>query len=335
MRKLSAVLIVGLAVPALRVEAQAGITSLRGQVVSRSGSPVSNALIRIEGQNRTVEARADSTGVFVFPGLSIGRWRVVVQSLGFMPDTTMVELTDDQTTIRVQLRSAATDLDLVLVSARWWGVRGVVGTKGYTPLADASVEVVGRKRRTRTNAAGFFALELSRNESYLLRVEREGFRDRLFSIRLADTRVEELSVLLDSANNVPWELNALDELDRRLRMASPMSARVARGELLKYAVGDLSDALALSSSMLAKGLVLNRDACVFLDGVARPGLPVDAVDPRTVEFVEVYGPSDDRSGTLARRWPPNAPCGVDVPQQMRRSGVRGATVRYVVVWSRK
>lgn len=332
MVKLTVVLVVGLCTLSLCANAQTAMASLRGQVIARSGSPVANALVRIDGLGRVFESRTDSTGTFGFTGLSIGRWRVVVVSLGFVPETTTVDLTEEKATIEVKLRPVAADLDRFLVSAKWWGVRGVVGTKSYTAISEASVEVVGRKSKTKTNADGLFAIELSRNESYLIRVVRKGYHTKLLSIRLTDARVKELSVLLEPLTDGSRELSTMDELDRRLRMASPMSARVARSDLLKNEVRDLGDALALSSGMIAKGLVLNRDACVFVDGVARPGLPVDAIDPTTVEFVEVYGAGDDRSGTLARRWPPNAPCGVEVPQPLRRSGVRGATVRYVVIW---
>jgi hypothetical protein len=76
-----------------------------------------------------------------------------------------------------------------------------------------------------------------------------------------------------------------------------------------------------------------RSACVFVDGVARPALPVDMVDPQRVEFIEVYAGGADRSGLLARRWPPRAECGAG-GSPLRNVG-NTQVVQFVVIWTRR
>lgn len=58
-----------------------------------------------------------------------------------------------------------------------------------------------------------------------------------------------------------------------------------------------------------KGMRLTDVACVFIDGAPRPGLSANAIDPESIEAVEMYASNAERSGTVATRWPRNQPCG--------------------------
>lgn len=328
-------LCIGMSVPTAHLHAQEATGSIRGRVLSPEGRGMQEVRVRAVSSTRQLETRTDSDGLFQFVGLAPGRWSVVVQVLGFLRDSTTVDVPARVLIHDVTLQQVATALDRQIVRADWVGVRGVVGTRDHEAIANASITVAGKAYQTRSESSGQFAMELPKNQSWLLRVTAPGYASRYVSARTWDRGGPELAILLDSAGPANSNTMLEEEMQRRLRIASPMAARVSREELLQYGINNLLEAVSTSSGFVSRGMVLNRDACVFVDGVAKPGWPLDAIDPRTVEFIEAYGASDDRSGTLATRWPLNAPCGVSVAGVSRRRGTPGANAKYIVVWTRK
>ncbi|MEQ1833378.1 MAG: M56 family metallopeptidase, partial [Candidatus Eisenbacteria bacterium] len=141
-------------------------------------------------------------------------------------------------------------------------------------------------------------------------------------------------VPLDTTLQAPRDLWIWRDLDQRLKFATPRSVQVSRDEIEATDAVSLGAALGLTRSGASRGVVINRRACVFVNGVARPGYPVDAIDAGDVEFVEAYPPGSDLTRTLALRWPPGATCGVpDGTIQAHSAGAR-QVVQFVAVWLR-
>jgi hypothetical protein len=92
-----------------------------------------------------------------------------------------------------------------------------------------------------------------------------------------------------------------------------------------------------------------ESACLFVDGIPRPGATIRDFPIEEIEAIEVYGPPMNRSdptGTLASRWPRGAMCGMAsgaraafaggrvpaTPFNLSSSAVR---IQFVMIWLRK
>lgn len=300
------------------------LRDISGRVTGPDGQGVASVLVRAQRGDDVREARTDSLGTYRIVGAWAGTWTVTMRRIGYVADSTTVTVSDDARLDR-QLARAAVRVDGRVITERWTGVHGVVGDRNYQPLTGATVEVVGRKDTQAVTPEGQFALPKQAGGSVLLRVSAPGHDARLVSALVPPDGAVELSVLLDVASETAISDVVAGELDLRMTWSSPMAARITRAEVLAADTRDLRLALELAPSINARGIRVARTACVFVDGVARPGWPIDAIRPETVEFIEVYGGGAERTGILARRWPPRAECGA--------GGAPGG--QYVVVWTHK
>ena len=95
----------------------------------------------------------------------------------------------------------------------------------------------------------------------------------------------------------------------------------------------LDTALESTPTIRRKTIVIRRAACLFVDGIPRPGVPVDAILAGDVEFVEVYPPGSELTRTLQQAWPLGAACGVRDNSAMRYGNSR-QTAQFISVWQR-
>ncbi len=308
---------------------------LVGRVTDPAGAPVADAILRATQGARTVLAEADGDGDFRLSGLAGGTWTIAVRRLGFRPVAVDIEMPAEGLRRDFTLERAISALDPQLIAAKWTGVRGIVGdARRIAPLAGARVRLLGSDATTGSDSAGAFALPLPGGREILLRVERVGFAARLISVAVPEDGYVELEVALDTVLQAPRDQWMWRDLDQRLKFATPRSVQVSRDEIESTDAVSLGGALTLSRSVASRGLVINRRACVFVNGVARPGYPVDAIRAGDVEFVEAYPPGTDLTRTLALRWPPGAECGVpDGTIQAHAAGAR-QVVQFVSVWLR-
>lgn len=308
---------------------------LSGRVIDTAGAPVANAVLRATQGARTVIAEADGDGDFRIAGLAGGMWTVSIRRLGFRPVALDIEMPAEGLRRNFTLEGNAPTLDPQLIAAKWTGVRGVVGdARHVAPLAGAQVRLLGSDATTASDSLGHFALPLPGGRDIVLRVERAGFAARLISVAVPENGYVELDVPLDTTLQAPRDLWIWRDLDRRLKFATPRSVQVSRDEIAATDAASLGGALSLARSVASRGVVINRRACVFVNGVARPGYPVDAIRANDVEFVEAYPPGSDLTRSLALRWPPNATCGVpDGTIQAHSAGAR-QVVQFVGVWLR-
>lgn len=318
---------------------------LVGVLLGSDSTPIRDAVVRATQGPRTLMGRSNAQGVYRVGDLGPGEWTVVVRRLGFSPF--LDRLTFDPAGMRRDyvLRELVATLDPVLVAEGWTGVRGIVGdVRSLAPLAGARVTLIGGDTTARTDSAGRFALPLSAGRAVALRVDREGFAPQLLTATVPRDGYLEFDLPLDTLRDAQRSQVVWEDLDRRLRFATPRAAHVGRDELAASDAVRLDAALNESPSLVSRGVIVTRAACVLVDGVPRPGLSVDGILSADVEFVEVYPAGTDLSRTLVLRWPPRAECGSPGATQRGAMGglVRGGTRRgldpqlaeFVVVWTR-
>lgn len=309
------------------------LRDIAGRISGPDGAGIPLVLVRAQQGEFVREARTDSAGHYRIVGAWAGRWLVTARRLGFAADSSTVTVTDAGLRHDRVLAPLVPRIGAQVITAAWSGVHGVVGDRTYQPVANATVEVVGRNRSGTTTADGSFAFPQLPGTPLLLRVRAPGFEPRLVSALIPASGNVELSVLLDAQQGDGPSLVLADELDMRMAWSSPLSAYLTRAEVLAAETRDLRLALELAPAVNRKGLRVTRAACVFVDGVARPSLPLDLVDPERVEFIEIYAGAADRSGLLARRWPPSAECGAG-GTPLRSTG-SSQVVQFVVIWTRR
>jgi hypothetical protein len=151
----------------------------------------------------------------------------------------------------------------------------------------------------------------------------------------------ELAFLLDSGRAPSIQPALLDELSQRQRWRGFDSALVPRSELMRHDGATLTGAIRGSPSFSRKGLLIDDDACVFVNGVPKPGWTLDAFTAEEIEAVEVYAGRSELSGTLRRSWPRGMACGATPPPTAslstagrRAARTRSGQVSMVVIWLR-
>lgn len=308
---------------------------LAGRILDETGAPVGGAVLRATLGARTIIADADADGDYRISGLAAGVWLVSVRRLGYRPVAIEVVMPPEGLRRDLFVETAKVSLDPVLIAARWTGIRGLVGdARRITPLPGATVSIVGSDASVGTDSLGQFALSVPGGRAVLLRVERMGYATRVMSVRVPAERYLDVELPLDTVGRPAMDAWVWRDLDRRLKYATPRAAQVTREELEASDAVSLGTALQLAESVQRLGIIVNRRACVFVNGVARPAYPVDAILAGNVEFVEVYPPGSEITRTLALKWPPGATCGV--PDGTIRASGAGArqVAQFVVVWLR-
>lgn len=308
---------------------------LVGRVLDGEGAGVGSAVVRATQGPRTLLAFTQDDGDFRLGGLGGGNWTIAVRRLGYRPLVVELALPAEGLRRDFTLDAVTTALDPVLVAARWSGVRGVVGdARNVTALPGASIRLLGSDAAASSDSLGFFALPLPGGRDVVLRVERAGFVTRLVTASVPEDGYVELDIPLDTAPRAPKDYWVWRDLDQRLKFATPRAAMIGRDEIAESDAVSLGAALSLARSTTQLGLVINRRACVFVNGLPRPGFPVDAIEAGDVEFVEAYPPGSELTRSLALRWPPGATCGVPDGTIRASSAGERQVVQFVSVWLR-
>jgi hypothetical protein len=214
-------------------------------------------------------------------------------------------------------------------------VTGVVGdARRISPLAGASVRILGAETGAGSDTLGRFAVPLPGGRDALLRVERAGFETRLISVSVPAEGYLELDVPLDTQPEKPRDGYRWSDLDQRLKFATPRAVLISRRDIESSDALSLLTALQFSKQMQALGAQIDRRACVFVNGVPRPAFPLDAIMANDVEFVEAYPPGTELTRTLAMNWPTGVACGV-AEGPIRATNARSRLlVQFVSVWLR-
>jgi hypothetical protein len=298
------------------------------------------ALVTLNTSTEIRSTRTDETGSFLFAKLLPGTYQLKVRRLGYDPSTQTVSIAGD-TRVTVSLTRLAT-LDTVRVRAAAQGIYGVVATAhDLRPPPNATVQIFGTSvGQVSADSTGRFFYAVQTPGPYLVRGKAPGLAAQTVSVTVQPHDGVEVALLLDSADaEIPGLEMAYGDFRSRLVRRGNASAVVPRTELLTNGNGGVVSSLTTAQSFNAKSLHFTDVACVFVDGMPRPGLSANAVDAESVEAVEVYTATSERSGTLAERWPRNMPCSTTgapaVTQAKIQPGGRAAPsdiVRWIVIW---
>lgn len=207
---------------------------LMGRVAdSTTARPLAGALVVVGGTRAT---RTDENGEYAIALPRSGEHVVEVRRVGYAPGrlTIQVAPTDDRVFADIALQRLAT-LDTVRVIGAARAVHGVVANaRTLTPLADASVELLGAGHADTTGDDGRFFIPFKTGTTFLVRAKSKGHAPQMISIVVPPDSGLEISMLLDSSTaDYPRRLEmAFAAFDQRSRWRSFASAIIPRSELL-------------------------------------------------------------------------------------------------------
>lgn len=317
--------------------AQTPARVVRGTVRdSASGRPLSGAAVELAGASLHATTRSDQQGGFQFARLAAGRYQVTVREIGYTQASREIDVSERDATIAIRMVPTSQRLDTVRVNANVTAVYGIVGTTvGLHPVSGADVQVIGSQQRATTDSAGRFFVALKKGGSYFVRVRHDGFTDQFSPVDMPNDHAVETFILLDSGTVATGTDALWDELDERLRWEGQHGALIPGDQITRWG-GSTSDAIRGSQAFVRKGLQLTPKVCLFVNGLPKPGWPLDAIRPEQIATVELYTDTGDETNTLFARWPKGADCGSDTGGSSPTSRFdRKSIIRYAVVWLKK
>jgi hypothetical protein len=245
-----------------------------------------------------------------------------------------VDLRSGANQVALQMAPNGQRLAPVRVGAKGEGIYGVVASSAdFKPIAGARVMAVGSSRSVVTDSAGAYFIDLRRPGQYVLRVTADGFGEDIYPLVVKNDQVIDASRLLDVSRAAPIPPGMWRDFDERARLRANNSA-LPTGSELRKAGAMLSDAFAASPSVQAKGLRVSGDACVFINGMPKPGFAIGSISSDDVEVVEVYGNDrfDRAVMELKKIWPRKWAC-----SGMTGGGSAAATTTagWVVIWMKR
>jgi hypothetical protein len=342
----------------LTVRAQ-GLVTVRGMVSNEAGRPLEYAQVTLDPQGATRQVRTDREGRYSFLGVPQGAHNLRVTWVGFSPETKQVDVASGDVTADFVLRRV-TRLDTVSVTAKRTGLFGTVIAKdSLLPVPGARIEIIGARKADSTNSSGTFNFPELKPGSYVVRVKHPFFESRNFGVNVPVDGGTELDVVVERGRvSRDQHMEMLyREMDTRLTFRGINTAFVPREVLSGREKMSLDKALVFAPEVAKKQLFVASDLCLFVDGVARPGMNLADFAPEDIESVELYGAPGrltttfqrggnvggtldtnravkqaDPSGSLVSRWPPRTPCGREpLPSEAALSPSR-VKVLFAAVW---
>jgi hypothetical protein len=306
--------------------------SLSGTVTNESARPIEQAHVLLDPGNGQREIRTDRDGAFRFIGVPPGTHRLRVLRIGFQPLDTAVAITAAGPNEIAVTLSRLTSLNEIAVKTRALGVYGtVVERDSIRPIAGARLELMGGRLHDTTDASGAFHMVGARPGSYMLRISHELYDTRIVSLRIpSDTGVGIDIALRPGNSRVDTHMEGLwVDMAQRINWKGVNAAFVAREELVGRG-NSLDLALRFAPNFAKPGLVIDERACVFIDGMPRPGATIRVFAVDEVESVEAYGVRGELTGTLMKRWPRGVPCGNPLIRL-----APGNRAQIVSIWTRR
>ena len=346
---------------ACSLEAQS-VSTVRGIVTNEAARPLEQAQVTLDPQGANRQVRTDREGRFSFLGVPAGEHTVRVTWVGFAPENRQVHVTSGDVTADFILRRL-TYLDTVAVTAKRTGLYGsVISKDSLLPVPNVRVEIIGARKIDSTNSSGTFNFPDLKPGSYVVRVKHPFYQSRNLGVVIPVGGGTELDVVVDrgSVSRDQHMEMLYREMDTRLTFRGTNTAFVPREILTGREKMQLDKALLFAPEVAQKALYWQSDVCLFVDGIARPGMNLADFASEDIESVELYGAPGrstmvfqrggsiagtldtsrtvrqaDPSGTLLSRWPPKTPCGREPMLHEQRVGATVPKVIFAVVWTRQ
>ncbi len=330
-----------------------GVTgTLRGIVRNETGRPIEHALVTLDATGAKRETRTDRDGRFAFLGASPGAHSVRVNFVGYRAHDRVVQVPLGVIEIDVILEHLVPSLPGVEVTARRSGLYGsVIAKDSLLPVQNARVEIIGARTSDTTDAGGVFNFPKLKAGSYMVRVRHPMFESRNVSIVVPSDGATQLDLVVERgilSRDAHME-QLYREMDQRLHWAGTTSAMISREELKGAPTTGLDASIIATPGFMKASFYPAREgwenACLFVDGIARPGMTISDFPIEEIEAVEIYGQPINRSdptGTLASRWPKGGMCGFASgrrppggrpggPGSLSSSALR---IQFVMIWLR-
>ncbi len=256
---------------------------IRGTVVDETGRAVANADVLFA--KRAVRVRAGEDGVFRVLDLEPGKYTFEIRRIGYKPQSAKVTLRDSLVAVRVVLERLPFSLPSVVTVANRGGLSGVIADTGYRPLAAVKVQVNGMQLQTETDSAGKFFLGVKPGH-YMVVLRRDGFARQMVSVTVPPDTGRQIAAWMIPAKRDPDPRQGamLFDQNQRLMAAAPASSRFfTREDFEKLGTTDLRQLASLASGSNA-----DMNCPVMENGDPKRTLPLWAVDPQDLEFLEVY-----------------------------------------------
>jgi hypothetical protein len=257
--------------------------------------------------------------------------------------------------IEVTLERVATTLAGVEVTARRSGLYGsVIAKDSLLPVPNARIEVLGARASDTTDADGVFNFPNLKPGSYIVRVRHTQFESRNVSIVVPEKSGTQLDLVVQrgmlSRDGHMEQLYR--ELDQRVHWMGTTAAMISREELKGAPTTGLDATLFSVPQVMKAGFYPAREgwegACLFVDGIPRPGMTISDFPIEQIEAVEIYGSPWERNEitkTLASRWPRGQQCGFSsgprpafarggtaTPRELSAKAIR---TQFVAIWLRR
>jgi hypothetical protein len=294
--------------------AQGGLRyAVRGAVRdSATGLPMTGALIELRSEGIVRTNRTDDDGSYRFTLLPAGAYHISVLRIGYTEHAADFTLRRD-TTIRVAMLPAAVRLSEFLVYAETTAVYGAVGAyPDFDAVRGARIQIIGAHREAKTDSVGRFFVALPNPGKYLVRVVADGFADQIFTAEIPRGKAVEASQLLEPGPSSAARAFDFRYADMDLRLSTRgLFASLVSGSEIRKAGGSTLNAVERSEAFYSRGMRMADTTCVFVNGLPRPGMALEAIRPEEIEAVELYGagPTGSASARLQEDWPQHATCG--------------------------
>ena len=318
------------------------VPNVRGHVISPAGIPIPGVEVRLEGTGTLV--RTDDDGTFILVNAPKGYQMLQFRRIGYLPATIPIKVPETSDTLKVMMVPVPPTLDTVQVVAHLNVLAGIVLDPKNRPIASANVDIIGSKSgETITDEGGRFTFTSVRSGVVVVRARKPGYLMGMYSLRLEDwrgvvLRMDTLETKLRSAARADMSGigNAVEfawtETRQRIGMRGSRATIVTREDLGPFADMSLGEAVrhTESGSMLTVDLQnAGTNVCVIQDGKQMVGsTTLDMWRADDVDFVELYPPGTEMSGSVAR-YTRGAGC-----RAVRTPGQRTRGVFYAVVWMR-
>ncbi len=316
--------------------------NVTGRVQEPSGAPIEGAQVELEGVS--IRARTGETGAFSFSNVKKGTHELTVRRVGFLAVTHTISVESTPVSIEIQMVRSTPTLDTVLVQAKVKVLAGVVADSAGHPIPDARVEMLGASHGTTTSGPdGWFRFTDVRTGPIVLRALKAGWAAGKVSVRFEESRgvvihldaLDTLRLTADKALQLSGLGNsdaaAWTETQMRMVGRSGRATVISRQELEAFDELPLGQAIQRTPSgqMISIDLQATyNEACILLDGRRVVGnATLDTYHAEDVEFVELYPPGTEATGSVGR-YLRSAGCRAVVTSGMRRG------VFYAVVWTR-
>jgi hypothetical protein len=276
----------------------AGAGILAGVVTDTAGVSIDGASVFLQGRNR--EVRTGPDGVFRFTGLKDGDTvTIATRRLGFVPISARVPIGPEGRQVMVQMRRRLTSLPTVVTEATLTGIRGIVTDTLLRPIPNAEVQAVGAVGAiARTDSAGTFALETNPG-SFMLRVTHANHFVETVGVTVPKGSGRQVAVRMVPGRDPYRNRKAafFDAMRDRMIRSNPMNSRSFTSEdIAKLNPRDVVELARLGVRGRAED-----DCTATINGMPGESVPLWAIDPEEIEFMEVQGRQADMGQVRAGR----------------------------------